>query len=72
MVNDSQLDLSTEFAVVADIGGTNARFGRINLKTFELDRIQVFPCEFAFKQIHFLNLPFYLCLNIKLSGFNYP
>ena len=44
MVNDSQLDLSTEFAVVADIGGTNARFGRINLKTFELDRIQVFPC----------------------------
>ncbi|RTE86280.1 MULTISPECIES: glucokinase [Gammaproteobacteria] len=32
------------FAVVADIGGTNARFSRINLTTFELDRIQVFAC----------------------------
>ncbi|MGM0429856.1 MAG: glucokinase [Pseudomonadota bacterium] len=44
MVTDSQLDGQGEFAVVADIGGTNARFGRINLKTFDLDRIQVFPC----------------------------
>lgn len=33
-----------DFAVVADIGGTNARFCRINLNTFELDHIQVFPC----------------------------
>ena len=32
------------YAVVADIGGTNARFSRINLTTFELDRIQVFAC----------------------------
>lgn len=32
------------YAVVADIGGTNARFCRINLATFELDRIQVFAC----------------------------
>src|SRR5690554_177238 len=33
-----------KYAVVADIGGTNARFCRINLESFELDRIQVFPC----------------------------
>ena len=32
------------YAVVADIGGTNARFCRINLATFALDRIQVFAC----------------------------
>lgn len=35
---------SQEYAVVADIGGTNARFCRINLNTYELDHIQVFPC----------------------------
>ncbi|RUO71715.1 glucokinase [Idiomarina ramblicola] len=44
MVTDPQLNGHHKFAVVADIGGTNARFGRINLKTFELDRIQVFAC----------------------------
>lgn len=32
------------YAVVADIGGTNARFCRINLATFELDCIQIFAC----------------------------
>ncbi|MGM0526063.1 MAG: glucokinase [Pseudomonadota bacterium] len=44
MVNDETIKTDADYAVVADIGGTNARFGRINLKTFELDRIQVFPC----------------------------
>ncbi|RAJ99023.1 glucokinase [Aliidiomarina maris] len=48
MVNSTPSESSTMtlegFAVVADIGGTNARFCRINLATFELDRIQVFAC----------------------------
>lgn len=44
MVNETE-SLSTDTcAVVADIGGTNARFCRINLTTFELDRVQVFAC----------------------------
>ncbi|MGM0482187.1 MAG: glucokinase [Pseudomonadota bacterium] len=44
MVTDTTLSTDAQYAVVADIGGTNARFGRINLNTFALDRIQVFPC----------------------------
>ncbi|WP_290654377.1 glucokinase [Idiomarina sp.] len=44
MVSSEHTPIIDGFAVVADIGGTNARFGRINLETFELDRIQVFPC----------------------------
>ncbi len=44
MVNNNEQFNTNTHAVVADIGGTNARFSRINLATFELDRIQVFPC----------------------------
>lgn len=33
-----------QHAVVADIGGTNARFCRINLDTFELDKIEILAC----------------------------
>lgn len=35
-------------AIVADIGGTNARFSRVDLNTLLLDKVSVFPCaEFA-------------------------
>src|SRR5690606_27721430 len=44
-MNDHAPLSSEGYAVVADIGGTNARFCRINLATFELDRIQVFACS---------------------------
>lgn len=32
------------YAVVADIGGTNARFSRVDLTTLALDNVAVFPC----------------------------
>jgi glucokinase len=36
------------FAIVADIGGTNARFSRVNLTTLALDHVVVYPCaDFA-------------------------
>lgn len=35
-------------AIVADIGGTNARFSRVNLDTLALDHVVVYPCaDFA-------------------------
>lgn len=35
-------------AIVADIGGTNARFSRVNLTNLTLDNVAVYPCvEFA-------------------------
>lgn len=35
-------------AIVADIGGTNARFSRVALDTLTLDKVAVFPCaDFA-------------------------
>lgn len=38
----------TTYAIVADIGGTNARFGRVDLRTLRVDRLAVFPCaQFA-------------------------
>lgn len=37
-----------QFAIVADIGGTNARFSRVALDTLALDKIAVYPCaDFA-------------------------
>lgn len=33
-----------EFAIVADIGGTNARFSRVNLASLALDKVAVYPC----------------------------
>lgn len=33
-----------EFAIVADIGGTNARFSRVALDTLALDKVAVYPC----------------------------
>lgn len=33
-----------QFAIVADIGGTNARFSRVALDTLALDKIAVYPC----------------------------
>ncbi|MDX1677355.1 glucokinase [Arsukibacterium sp.] len=33
-----------DFAIVADIGGTNARFSRVNLATLALDKVAVYPC----------------------------
>lgn len=39
---------TAEFAIVADIGGTNARFSRVNLQTLALDHVVVYPCaDFA-------------------------
>ncbi|MEO3679900.1 glucokinase [Rheinheimera sp. FR7-31] len=36
------------YAIVADIGGTNARFSRVALDTLQLDKVAVYPCaEFA-------------------------
>ena len=36
------------FAIVADIGGTNARFSRVDLATNQLDCVKVYPCaDFA-------------------------
>lgn len=32
------------FAIVADIGGTNARFSRVNLSTMVIDNLEVFSC----------------------------
>jgi len=32
------------FAIVADIGGTNARFSRVDLATLALDKVAVSPC----------------------------
>ena len=41
-------DNKVRFAIVADIGGTNARFSRVDLSTLELDRVVVYPCaDFA-------------------------
>ena len=35
-------------AIVADIGGTNARFSRVDLASLQLDKVAVYPCaEFA-------------------------
>ncbi|MCF4009618.1 glucokinase [Rheinheimera sp. UJ63] len=37
-----------KFAIVADIGGTNARFSRVALDTLALDKVAVYPCaDFA-------------------------
>lgn len=37
-----------KYAIVADIGGTNARFSRVNLQDLSLDKVQVFACaDFA-------------------------
>lgn len=33
-----------DYAIVADIGGTNARFSRVSLTTMELDKVAVYPC----------------------------
>lgn len=36
------------YAIVADIGGTNARFSRVNLHNLHVDHLAVFPCaQFA-------------------------
>ncbi|WP_419420962.1 glucokinase [Legionella sp. D16C41] len=32
------------YAIAADIGGTNARFSRVNLATLAVDEVAVFPC----------------------------
>ena len=33
-----------DYAIVADIGGTNARFSRVNLASLALDKVAVYPC----------------------------
>lgn len=32
------------YAIVADIGGTFARFSRVNLNTLQMDKIEIYPC----------------------------
>ncbi len=37
-----------KYAIVADIGGTNARFSRVDLDSLALDHVVVYPCaDFA-------------------------
>lgn len=37
-----------QYAIVADIGGTFARFARVNLTNLHLDKIEIYPCaDFA-------------------------
>jgi len=39
---------SVPYAIVADIGGTNARFSRVDLASLALDKVAVYPCaDFA-------------------------
>lgn len=39
---------AVQYAIVADIGGTNARFSRVCLTTLALDQVMVYPCaDFA-------------------------
>ena len=33
-----------EYAIVADIGGTFARFSRVNLVSLQMDKIEIYPC----------------------------
>jgi glucokinase len=33
-----------DYAIVADIGGTNARFSRVDLTSLHLDKVAVYPC----------------------------
>jgi glucokinase len=42
MANSS--DYADNYAIVADIGGTNARFSRVNLTSLLLDKVAVYPC----------------------------
>ncbi|MAD74373.1 MAG: glucokinase [Rheinheimera sp.] len=35
---------TVDYAIVADIGGTNARFSRVNLNSLNLDKVAVYPC----------------------------
>ncbi|SNY41798.1 glucokinase [Arsukibacterium tuosuense] len=35
---------AVDYAIVADIGGTNARFSRVNLASLALDKVAVYPC----------------------------
>lgn len=34
----------TQYAIVADIGGTFARFSRVNLINLQMDKIEIYPC----------------------------
>ncbi|MDP1604615.1 MAG: glucokinase [Legionella sp.] len=33
------------FAIAADIGGTNARFSRVDLMDFSIDEVEIYPCS---------------------------
>ncbi|HAU0048825.1 TPA: glucokinase, partial [Legionella pneumophila] len=33
-----------QYAIVADIGGTFARFSRVNLVNLQMDKIEISPC----------------------------
>ncbi|CEK10559.1 glucokinase [Legionella hackeliae] len=45
MINSQHhFDASHQFAIVADIGGTNARFSRIDLNHWIADKVEVYPC----------------------------
>jgi len=37
-------NMDVPFAIVADIGGTNARFSRVDLASLQLDKVAVYPC----------------------------
>jgi glucokinase len=37
-------DVLKRYAIVADIGGTFARFSRVNLENFVMDKIEIYSC----------------------------
>lgn len=45
MTNAFNSNQRGQYAIVGDIGGTNARFGCIDLENFSIHSIQVYPCR---------------------------
>lgn len=52
----------TDYAIVADIGGTNARFSRVDLTNLAFDNIAVYPCS------HFLSIDKALVFYQQMHG----
>ncbi|KTC86651.1 glucokinase [Legionella brunensis] len=57
-------DTKGSHAIVADVGGTNARFCRVDLRNWFVDRIEVYPCA------HFPSLVAALTFYQKEQGFS--
>ncbi|ASQ46015.1 glucokinase [Legionella clemsonensis] len=45
MINSQSIfSIDEQFAIVADIGGTNARFSRVDFCNWHVDKVAVYPC----------------------------